>query len=179
MLVAKQKRKENIAEYILYMYQVEDLIRAFKLDMNLIESKLIASYKTDDSTKNEIKHWYENLVVMMEKERKQERGHLQFLSNLVKDVNEFHLRLIETEKDKVYVPMFQAVAGLINELKQKNKTAGNDVQVAIDGIYGYLLLKIQNKDITSDTEEAVKRLSQWLSHLSKNYKDFETGDFEF
>lgn len=179
MLVAKQKRKENIAEYILYMYQVEDLIRAFKLDMNLIEAKLVASYKTDDSTKNEIRQWYENLVVMIEKERIQEKGHLQFLSNLVKDLNEFHLRLIQTEKDKVYVPMFQAVAGLINELKQKNKAARNDVQVAIDGIYGYLLLKIQNKDITSETEEAVKRLSQWLSHLSKNYKDFETGDFEF
>jgi len=179
MLVAKQKRKENIAEYILYLYQIEDLIRAFKLDMDLIEVKLIASYDVDDSGKKEIKDWYGNLVLMMEKEGKQEKGHLQFLSNLVRDLNEFHLRLVQTEKDKLYTSMFQAVAGLIGELKQKNTVATNDIQVAIDGIYGYLLLKIQNKPITEETKEAVKRLSQWLGHLSKLYKDFEAGDFEF
>ena len=71
------------------------------------------------------------------------------------------------------------MAGLVTELKQKNPAAINDVQVAIDGIYGYLLLKIQNKAITDETKNAVKRLSQWLSHLSKLFKDFESGDFEF
>ena len=33
MIIAKQKRKENISEYLLYMWQVEDLIRANHLDM--------------------------------------------------------------------------------------------------------------------------------------------------
>jgi len=178
MLVAKQKRKENIAEYILYLYQVEDLIRAFKLNMDLIEQRLIASYQTDDATKKEINDWYENLVLMMKKEGKQENGHLQFLINVVRDVNEFHLKLIQTEKDKMYVSIFQAIAGLVRELKQKNTAAANDIQVAIDGIYGYLLLKIQNKSITEETTEAVKRLSEWLSQLSKLYKDYESGDFE-
>lgn len=28
MITASQKRKENIAEYLLYMWQIEDLIRA-------------------------------------------------------------------------------------------------------------------------------------------------------
>ena len=32
MIIARQKRKENIAEYLLYMWQVEDLIRANKFD---------------------------------------------------------------------------------------------------------------------------------------------------
>lgn len=179
MLVAKQKRKENIAEYILYLYQVEDLIRAFRLDMDLIDQKLIALYKADEATKAEIKSWYENLVLMMEKEGKQQKGHLQFLTNLVKDLNEFHLKLLQTEKDEMYVSMFKAIAGLLGELKQKNAAAATDIQVALDGIYGYLLLKIQNKSITEETREAVKRLSQWLGHLSRLYKDFEKGDLEF
>ena len=62
MLVAQQKRKENIAEYILYLYQVEDLIRAFQLDMNLINEKLVASYRVDEKTSKDISAWYENLV---------------------------------------------------------------------------------------------------------------------
>jgi|SRR6056297_260719 len=179
MLVAKQKRKENIAEYILYLYQVEDLIRAFHLDMDLLNKKLIAGYDVDDNTRKEIYDWYENLVLMMEKEEKQQKGHLQFIINLIGELNEFHHRLLETEVDKMYIPIYQAVAGLLNELKQKNPDATTDIQVAIDGIYGYLLLKIQNKEITEDTKDAVKRLSHWLAHLSKDFREYEKGDLEF
>ena len=34
MIIARRKRKENIAEYLLYMWQVEDLIRANNFDMD-------------------------------------------------------------------------------------------------------------------------------------------------
>ena len=178
MLIAQQKRKENIAEYILYLYQVEDLIRAFHLDMDLIDENLVTRYQAEEKNAKEISSWYRNLVVMMEKEGKQKTGHLQFLTNLVNDLNEFHLKLMNTEADPVYVSAYKGVSGLVNELRQKNPAAENDVQVAIDGIYGYLLLKIQKKEITTETEEAVKRLSHWLANLSKLFKDFESGDLE-
>ena len=41
MLVASQKRKENIAEYLLYMWQVEDIVRAFNLDIERIRQNII------------------------------------------------------------------------------------------------------------------------------------------
>lgn len=179
MLVAKQKRKENIAEYILYLYQVEDLIRAFKFDMSLIDEKLVANYNADEATLKAITAWYENLLAMMEKERVQEKGHLQFLTNLISDVNEFHLKLMEIGEDKIYVQTFKMVAGLVEELKQKNPSAKNDVDLGVTAIYGFLLLKMQQKTISIDTTEAIKRISTWLSALSKLYKDFESGDFEF
>lgn len=37
MLIAQKLRKENIAEYLLYMWQVEDIIRANKLEIESIE----------------------------------------------------------------------------------------------------------------------------------------------
>lgn len=178
MLVAQKKRKENLAEYILYLYQVEDLIRAFQLEMDLIDENLVTRYKAEEKTAKEISDWYRNLVVMLEKEGKQKNGHLQFLINLVNDLYEFHLRLMHTEAEPMYVSVYKAVAGLVNELKQKNQAAANEVQVALDGIYGYLLLKIQKKEISHETEDAVKRLSQWLAQLSKLFKDFESGDLE-
>ena len=178
MRIAQQKRKENIIEYILYLYQVEELIRAFHLNINLIDEYLVASYKAEKDEEKKISEWYENLMLMMQKEGKQQKGHLQFLSNLLNELNEFHLRLMQNETDPMYVQIYQAVAGLITELKQKNPDATNDVQVAIDGVYGYLLLKIQKKEITPETQEAVKQLSQWLSYLSKLYKDYESGDLE-
>jgi len=179
MLIAKQKRKENIAEYILYLYQIEDLIRAFKLDMELIKERLVSSYKADEKTFEAIANWYENLTMMMEKEQIQQKGHLQFLTNLISDLNEFHLTLMETGKDAMYPHTFKTVAGLITELKEKNPEAKNDVELGITAVYGFLLLKMQQKQITIDTTEAIKRISKWLAELSKLYKDFEAGDLEF
>jgi hypothetical protein len=179
MLVAKQKRKENIAEYILYLYQVEDLIRAFHLDRELINENLVSRYHVEKNEKEELTAWYENLVLMMEKEGRHKKGHLQFITNLINELNEFHLRLIQTESVPMYVAVYKAVAGFLAELKQKNKSADNEVQVAIDGVYGYLLLKIQKKEITPETKDAVKRMSHWLSELSRLFKDYEAGDLEF
>ena len=179
MLVAQQKRKENIAEYILYLYQVEELIRAFKFDLNLIEERLVAAYLVDRKTSDEIRNWYSNLVVMMDKEGIREKGHLQFLMNLISDVNDFHLRLMQDRSEKMYIQNFQMATGLLAELKLKNKSTGNDIQLALDTIYGFLLLKMKKADVSSETAVAVKCLSQWLGSLSKLYKDFENGEFSF
>ena len=178
MLVAKQKRKENIVEYILYLYQIEDLIRAFQFDMNLIQNHLVAKYKVDEKTSSEISAWYNNLVIMMDKEGIRDKGHMQFLSNLINDLYHFHSQLMSSENNTMYFQIYQLVAGLLTELKQKNQTAVNDIQLATDTVYGYLLLKIKNADVSDATTEAIKRLSQWLGSLSALYKDFEKGDLE-
>ena len=44
MIIASQKKKENIAEYLLYMWQIEDIIRAYGLDIEQIQKHIINSY---------------------------------------------------------------------------------------------------------------------------------------
>ena len=178
MLVAQQKRKENIVEYILYMYQIEDMIRAYQFSISNIETKLVSQYHVDDKTKKEISEWYKNLVVMMQKEGIQKEGHFQFLINLINDLNEFHLKLMEVGINQEYVREFQSVSGLITELNLKSTAAKNDMQISLDAIYGFLLLKMQQKEITPETTEAIKRISSWLSILSMLFKDFEAGNLE-
>ena len=45
MIIAREKRRNNIAEYVLYMWQIEDLIRANELDMQRLRATVIAQYK--------------------------------------------------------------------------------------------------------------------------------------
>ena len=47
MFVAFQKKKENICEYLLYMFQIEDIIRACKLDRPTIEKLLLPKYPSE------------------------------------------------------------------------------------------------------------------------------------
>lgn len=51
MIIASQKRKENIAEYLLYMWQIEDIIRAYKLDIDTIDEQIVSKYNVPDDKK--------------------------------------------------------------------------------------------------------------------------------
>ncbi len=179
MITAQQKRKENIAEYILYLFQIEDLIRAFQFNIDKIEKQLVLQYQVDEIKRMEILAWYKNLCAMMEKEGIREKGHLQFLSNQINELSEIHLKLMESGIDKEYVRVFQSISGLITELNLKGNSVKNDIQISFDAIYGFLLLKMQQKEVTAETTEAIKRLSYWLGLLSKLYKDFEEGKIDF
>ena len=57
MLIAREKKKTNIAEYILYMWQVEAMLRALNLDIRQVDEKLIGSYRIDEVTAKEMHEW--------------------------------------------------------------------------------------------------------------------------
>ena len=76
MLIAQEKRKTNIAEYVLYMWQVEDVIRAYKFNIDLIDKNRVSQYNKPDSIKKEIRNWYANLILMMHEEYIKEKGSL-------------------------------------------------------------------------------------------------------
>ena len=63
MDIAQAKRRENIAEYILYLWQLEDLLRALQFSPEAIFSTLIAPRK---DIAEEQKHvyllWYLSLI---------------------------------------------------------------------------------------------------------------------
>ena len=48
MIVAQKKRRENIIEYLLYMWQVEDLIRAANVTEEGIENLILPRYQGDE-----------------------------------------------------------------------------------------------------------------------------------
>ncbi len=59
MIIASQKRKENIAEYLLYMWQIEDIIRANGLDLDKIKANVIGHFPADQETLDRMAEWYE------------------------------------------------------------------------------------------------------------------------
>jgi hypothetical protein len=178
MFVARKKRKENIAEFILYMFQVEDLIRAFNLDMELIKTNIISKYDVNDSQRTEITGWYENLVKMMEKEGTRYSGHLQFLNNHINDLNELHLKILQEETSPEYSSSYKRNIGLINEFRLKGNVADSDITTCINAVYGYLLLKIQKKEVSAATEDAIRSFANLLGLLSELFKEYEKGNLE-
>ena len=69
MYIASSKRKENIAEYLLYMWQIEDIIRANGLDLDKIKKTIVdPQTQLDENQKHQLSEWYESLIDMMRRE---------------------------------------------------------------------------------------------------------------
>lgn len=180
MLIAQEKRKTNIAEYILYMWQVEDLLRACSFNPELIETRLVSRFKADEKTSRQIAAWYNNLALAMEKEHVQIKGHLQATVNLVNDLNEFHLKMVETEVDEQYMQLYRLNKTTINEFIQRTGGAvHNEVEACLNALYGVLMLKLKNAEITPNTKFTVEGFGRMIGHLSARYIQFENDDFEF
>jgi hypothetical protein len=180
MLVAQEKRKKNIAEYILYMWQVEDLLRACSFKADLIESRLVIRFNADEKIGKDIAVWYNNLALMMEKEHIREKGHLQVIANLVNDLNEFHLKMIESQTDKEYLRLYLMNHEAIGEFILKSgNSVENEVEACLNALYGVILLKLKNTEVSSLTLKTVGGFGQMIGYLSARYIQFENDDFEF
>ncbi len=180
MLIAQELRKTNIAEYILYMWQVEDLLRACSFNPELIDKKLVSRFNADEKTSAAIADWYNNLALVMEKEHIRQNGHLQVISNLVNDLNEFHLKMIETQSDGDYMRLYRMNHDAISEFVRKSdKSVENEVEACLNALYGVLLLKLKNAEISFLTQNTIEGFGRMIGHLSARYIQFENDDFDF
>ena len=76
MRVAQQKFRENIAEYLLYMFQIEDVIRSFNFDLDAILDVFVRPTLVDDSFLNQYKNWYSDLISQMQKQGVEKEGNI-------------------------------------------------------------------------------------------------------
>jgi L-rhamnose mutarotase len=178
MIVAQEKRKTNIAEYIIYLWQIEDMIRALKLDIDRVEEVLVNQYRVEENQKVEIGQWYQNLVLMMQKEQKQQSGHLQFLVNLTDELNRFHLTLIEKNIDQEYSRLYSDIQPDLELIRQKSGLDHHDIELSLNTLYLILMLKVKNQEISEGTQNAVWKFGNFLGYLSKLFKAWEAGDLE-
>lgn len=70
MFVAKELRKNSIAEYLLYMWQMEDLIRVYGCSLPVIKREYINKFDFTEEQKEEELDWIGNLIRMMNEEGK-------------------------------------------------------------------------------------------------------------
>ena len=170
MIIASQKRKENIAEYLLYMWQIEDLIRANGLDIEQIKKTVINNYPADESQLRAMAEWYESLIDMMRREEVTEKGHLQMNRNIIGDLAQLHLRILADPKFDEYRKEFYATLPFIVELRAKaGEERAGEIETCFNALYGMLLLRLQHKEISDETAKALAQISRFIALLARYY----------
>lgn len=178
MLVASQKRKENIAEYLLYMWQIEDIIRAFGLDIEQIRRNVIDPVPDiDDETRSRIAEWYESLIDMMRREEVEKSGHLQINRNTVGDLADLSRRLIADGRYDDYTRAYYDALPVIVELRSKSGDhPAGEVETCFNSLYAMLLLRMQKQDISEATRQAMAKITRLIGLLAAYYKKDEAGE---
>lgn len=179
MLIANQLKKKNRAEYLLYMWQVEDIIRAYHCDIDELKQHYLQQFNVDNNTRQQMETWYENLCRMMQEEGLKETGHLQINKICMQQLNELHLQLLQSTKFPYYRSTYYKILPYIVELRSKNAKEETELQTCFDALYGVMMLRLQKKDVSPETEKATKDISTFLGMLSDYYLKNESEPIEF
>lgn len=180
MYISQELRKKSIAEYLLYMWQVEDIIRAYDCSLTRLRREYIAQFDYTDEQREEMTDWYGDLVRMMNQEGKRERGHLQINQVVMQQLTELNAELIESSKFPFYTSEYYKVLPYIVELRHKGGEANDtpEIETCFNALYGTMLLRLQKKEITPDTEHAVKEITTFIGMLSDYYQKDKKGELE-
>lgn len=194
MFIAKELRKKNPAEYLLYMWQIEDMIRAMGCSLPLIRKAYINHFVDyTEEQKEEEADWFGHLVRMMNEEGKRESGHLNINDILLKDMVDLHQRLLQSSKFPFYNAEYYKVLPFIVELRARNKRAEHEadglkmasdyekgeIETCFDALYGIMVLRLQQKEISPDTQHAMKEITTFIGMLSDYYLKDETEGQKF
>lgn len=179
MIIAQEKRKTNIAEFILYMWQVEDLIRASGFDLSQVERTIISQFDRPRESLEEIRSWYSNLITLMTEEKIVIRGHMSFLNQLIRELNDLHLRLLRAEGEQKYREIYRAAQPNIKSFMEKSPdTFSSEIEACLTGLYGYLMLRLKQSGISKGTRDAMTSFSHLLAALSTRFREIEEGSKE-
>lgn len=170
MYIASQKHKENIAEYLLYMWQIEDIIRANGLDIDRIKANVIDKFNLEPAQEKEMVEWYESLIDMMRRENVEKSGHLQLNKNVIIQLTDLHLALLKDPRFPEYTAEFYKTLPYIVELRAKaGENPTGEIETCFNALYGMLMLRLQSKEITPETQNAIAQISKFIALLTKDY----------
>ena len=179
MFVAQELRKKSIAEYLLYMWQIEDIIRAYGCSLPVIKKQYIERFNFSEEQKAEEIDWFGNLIRMMNEEGKRESGHLDINKVILKDVIDLHGMLLQSTKFPIYNAEYYKVLPFIVELRNRGDKDLNGIETCLDALYGVMMLRLQKKTISPETERAIKEITTFVGLLSDYYIKDRTEGLKF
>jgi len=180
MDIARAKRKENIAEYILYLWQLEDLLRALQFSPEAIFTQLIAPRKDlTEEQKPAFLMWYLDIATLLRQEGKEEKGHLEHTLHLIADLHNLHLQLLKLPAGAHYR---QTLSRLEPELPRLRAVAGNpgmsDTELCFRALYAAMLYRIKGEGEKSAVADTVEFISPVIGELAALYGKVERGEID-
>lgn len=175
MSLADKKLKGNIIEYVLFLWQMEDLVRAANFDIGAINA-FILSYVPDQAGFEEESKWFVELAAKMKNEGVVKSGHIEDVNEIVRELNFLHHTCLNLYRDARYIGLYKTAKLSIDELRSKTSSSATDVETMLQGLYGLLILRLKKTPISDETRDAMKTMSDLLAYLAVMYGRMKKGE---
>ena len=180
MDIAQSKRKENIAEYILYLWQIEDLLRALQFSPEAIYSQLVAPRQIEEEQKHVYLLWYMDIVNLLKKEGKEDGGHLEHTLHLIGDMHNLHLQLMQNPVGEHYRTTFARLAPqlpMLRTLVKKEDVC--DTEICFRALYAAMLYRIKGDQKRAEAiNDTIELVSPVVAELAAMYGKVERGEID-
>ncbi len=144
-----RSKKDNIAEYILWLWQMEDYLRAFP----------------EEAERTQELH---ELHEMMHREGIADAGHTNLAKIALGEMEELHGQQMET--DAVYRAAIMRIHPSLNLLKAKtDHPTMSDIEACLLLLYQIMLLRLQKREISAETRQVQQQATEILRFLSRAY----------
>ena len=164
MFIAQKLRSQSTSAYLVYMYQVEDLVRAYGLDADRIAAEYLPRFGYDEKQLQQAREWYESLARMMREEGKEENGHVRVVQNTLDLLEEHHQELLADSDEHEYrAAYYKALPHIVALRTQGNNKDKHEMENCVDALYGATLLRMQGKELSAGTQAALKPISELLN----------------
>ena len=145
-----KSKKDNIAEYILYLWQMEDYLRAFPQNAEATEE-------------------LHELNEMMHREGIMEGGHLALANNALNELIDLHAQLLD--EDAMYRAAVIRLQPSLNVLKAKtDRPTMSDIEACLVLLYQIMMLRLQKRPISPETASVQQQATKVLKFLSGAYR---------
>ncbi len=166
-------------EYLLYMWQVEDIIRAYGFSLSKMKQEYIPRFESKGDELEDIVDWYGNLISMMNQEGKRDKGHLAINEIVLNELNELNSHLLASTKFPFYNAEYYKVLPFIVELRSRGNKDITEIETCLNALYGVMMLRLQKKEISPQTLNAVNEITTFLGMLSDYYKQDKEEGLDF
>ena len=137
------QKQDNIIEYLLYTWLMEDASRADHANT----------------------------------ENFQKKEHIQPGKEILVELTSLHARLLKNEAETIYIEEYYKTLPHIVALRAKSVEKDiSEIETCVTALYGFLLLKLQKKEISQDTQFAISQITKMLALLSDKYKSVLSTD---
>ncbi|MCG8575127.1 MAG: DUF4924 family protein [Flavobacteriales bacterium] len=180
MLIAQKTKENNIAEHVIYMFQIEDIIRANTLDLDTIYYSIIQPQIKDEELAGSYKQWYGDLIKQMKSGGVEKTGHIDSVNEILMELLMLHNTLLNLIKEKKYVEVFEKALPVLKDFQQKSNSANiNLIEVGFNALYAKIILKLKKQEISQASEEGFAAISELLGHLAAYYKKMKKGELNY
>lgn len=165
MFIAKELKDKSVCEYLLYMWQIEDTIRAYNFDLERLKTEYVSRFQYPETQRQEEEKWFGYLIDMMREEGVTEKGHLQMNVGTLSLLTDKHLELLADPKQTAYNAAYYRTLPYIVELRAHGDKDKPELETCLEALYGVMMLRLQKKEVSDGTQKAVKHISEMLRLL--------------